>query len=264
MTGTTLTIVLVVLLVAALWQLRHYRAKFEQTGLVRAWPIEKVTAGAIDPALVPGELGPPLGAETYFLPELNVLGGIGDFETWVLSAVAKQSTCIFEFGTCTGKTTYLLARNAPADAEVITLTLPPDQRETYVDGVGDARGDRIAALKESAFSSFYYQGTPVEARVTQLFADSKTFDETPYLGKCDLIFIDGAHAASYVESDSRKALRMVKPGGLVFWHDYRGPGRSPGVFRTLNMLAKELPLRHVAKTSLVFLRAAHQPSNRAG
>jgi len=125
-----------------------------------------------------------------------------------------------------------------------------------VDGAGDARGDRLAALKESAFSSFYYQGTAVESRVTQLFADSKAFDETPYLARCDLIFIDGAHAASYVESDSRKALRMVKPGGLIFWHDYRGPGRSPGVFRTLNALAKSLPLRHVAKTSLVFLRAA--------
>ena len=255
MTGTALSVVLALLLVAALWQLRHYRAKFEQTGLLRSWPIPKVPAGDIDPSLTPGQLGPPVGAETLFLPELNVLGGISDFETWVLSAVAKQSACIFEFGTCTGKTTYLLARNAPEGAEVITLTLPPDQRETYVEGAGDARGDRLSALKESAFSSFFYQGTPVEPRVTQLFADSKAFDETPYLGQCDLIFIDGAHAASYVENDSRKALRMVKPGGLIFWHDYRGPGRSPGVFRTLNALAKELPLRHVAKTSLVFFRA---------
>ncbi len=262
MTGTSLAIVLAILLVAALWQLRHYRAKFEQTGLLRSWPIQKVAAGDVDPSLMPGDLGPPVAAETIFLPELNVLGGIGDFETWVLSAVAKKSTCIFEFGTCTGKTTYLLARNAPDNAEVITLTLPPDQRSTYVNGAGDARGDRLAALKESAFNSFYYQGTAVEDRVTQLFADSKTFDESPYVGQCDLIFIDGAHAASYVESDSRKALRMVKPGGLIFWHDYRGPSRSPGVFRTLNMLAKEFPLRHVAKTSLVFMRAGHQPSNR--
>lgn len=263
MTGTTLSIVLAILLVAALWQLRHYRAKFEQTGLLRGWPIPKVSAGEVDASLAPSELGPPVGAETVFLPELNVLGGIGDFETWVLSAVAKKSMCIFEFGTCTGKTTYLLARNAPANAEVITLTLPPHEHSTYVDGAGDARGDRMAALEESAFTSFFYQGTVVEARVTQLFADSKAFDESPYVGKCDLIFIDGAHAASYVESDSRKALRMVKPGGLIFWHDYRGPGRSPGVFRTLNRLAGELPLRHVAKTSLVFLRAAPDSSRRS-
>ena len=76
MIGTTLSIVLVILLVAALWQLRHYRAKFEQTGLIRPWPIEKVSAGAIDPSLAPGELGPPVSAETWVLPELNVLGGI--------------------------------------------------------------------------------------------------------------------------------------------------------------------------------------------
>ena len=252
-TANILSLVLTVLLLAALWQLRHYRAKFEQTGLLRAWPIQKVSASEVDTSLAPGELGPPLSAETVFLPELNVLGGISDFETWVLSAVAKQSQCIFEFGTCTGKTAYLLARNAPPDAEVITLTLPPEQRAAYVNVAADSRGDRMAALKESAFTSFFYEGTDVEPRIRQLFADSKRFDETPYVGRCDLIFIDGSHAASYVESDSRKALRMVKPGGLIFWHDYRGPTRSPGVFRTLNELAKELPLRHIAKTSLVFI-----------
>ena len=188
-------VVLMSLLVASLWQLRHYRAKFEQTGLIRSWPIVKVGAGEIDASLAPGPLGPPVSAETVFLPELNVLGGISDFETWILSAVAKKSTCIFEFGTCTGKTTYLLARNAPLGAEVITLTLPPDKRATYVEGDGDARGDRIAALRESRFTSFFYEGTSISPRVTQLYADSKAFDETPYLGRCDLVFIDGAHAA---------------------------------------------------------------------
>jgi predicted O-methyltransferase YrrM len=249
------SVLLLVAFVAAVVRLRQYRAKFEGRGLLLPWPIEKVAAGEVDDVLAPGELGPKVEAETIFLPAINVLGGISDRETWVLCAIAGKSRLIFEFGTCTGKTTYLLARNAPADARVVTLTLAPEQAPAYADVAGDAGRDRRAALEESAFTEFFYTGSPVEGRITQLFGDSKAFDESEYAGQCDMIFVDGSHAASYVESDSRKALRMVKPGGLIFWHDYRGPGRAPGVFRTLNKLAKELPLTHIEGTTLVCYRA---------
>jgi predicted O-methyltransferase YrrM len=242
-------------LAAAVYRLRQYRAKFEGRGLIFPWPIKRVAAGEIDEALAPGELGPKLESETLFLPAINVLGGISDRETWVLCAIASKSKLIFEFGTCTGKTTYLLARNAPADARVVTLTLAPEQAPVYANAAGDSGRDRRAALEESAFTEFFYSGTPVEGRITQLFGDSKAFDEGEYAGRCDMIFVDGSHAASYVESDSRKALRMVRPGGLIFWHDYRGPGRAPGVFKTLNRLSKELQLRHIEGTTLVCYRA---------
>jgi hypothetical protein len=45
---------------------------------------------------------------------------------------------------------------------------------------------------------------------------------------------------------------MVKPGGIVLWHDYAHWNR--GVFRALNELARELPLVHIAETSLVAYR----------
>ncbi len=73
------------------------------------------------------------------------------------------------------------------------------------------------------------------------------------MGACDLVFVDGSHALSYVLSDSRKALRLVRPGGLVLWHDYRGP-MLPGVYEGLNQLARELLLVHIAGTSLVAYR----------
>lgn len=257
-TTSTLYILLGVSLIAlagAVYRLRQNRAKFEGRGLLFRWPIRKVPAGEVDEALAPGELGPKLESETIFLPAINVLGGISDRETWVLCAIASKSKLIFELGTCTGKTTYLLARNAPADARVVTLTLAPEQASVYANASGDAGRDRRAAIEESAFTEFFYSGTPVEGRITQLFGDSKAFDESEYAGQCDMIFVDGSHAASYVESDSRKALRMVKPGGLIFWHDYRGPQRAPGVFTTLNRLSKELPLRHIEGTTLVCYRA---------
>jgi predicted O-methyltransferase YrrM len=160
---------------------------------------------------------------------------------------------MFEFGTCTGKTTYAWARNAPAGADVVTLTLAPTQAAAYTVEAGDDARDASRAIEETTHDRFYYTGTDVEGRVTQLFADSKQFDETPYLGRCDLIFIDGSHALSYVLSDSEKALRMCKPGGLILWHDYVG-GRVPGVFQALNQLARKLPLINVAGTSLVAYR----------
>jgi hypothetical protein len=90
--------------------------------------------------------------------------------------------------------------------------------------------------------------------IQQFYGDSKQFDESPWAGACDLVFVDGSHARSYVESDSRKALRLVRPGGLVLWHDYRGARAVPGVYEALNGLAREVQLVHIAKTSLVVHR----------
>ena len=88
----------------------------------------------------------------------------------------------------------------------------------------------------------------------QLYGDSKQFDETPFFDWADLVFVDGSHAQSYVESDSAKAMRIVKPGGLVLWHDYAGPGHAPGVFAALNALANTVPLRHVDGTTFAMWR----------
>ena len=88
----------------------------------------------------------------------------------------------------------------------------------------------------------------------QLFGDSKALDITPWAGKCDLVFVDGSHAYSYVVSDTAKALELVRPGGLVLWHDYLGPRHSPGVYRALNELAATLPLVRISGTALAAYR----------
>ena len=219
------------------------------------WPIPTVPLAELDPVFRTNELGPTLETEVAFVGRgpLVVPGGTTDAEAWVLATLAKKARRIFEFGTCTGKTTYLVARNSPADASVTTITLAPDQTDSYVREEGDNRKNVRAALRESKNTSFLYNHTPVEAKVQQLFGDSKAFDESPYLGACDLVFVDGSHAYSYVISDSRKALRMVKPGGVILWHDYVGP-EEEGVFRGLNEIGRELPLVHVEGTTFIAYR----------
>jgi hypothetical protein len=58
-------------------------------------------------------------------------------------------------------------------------------------------------------------------RVCQIYADSREWDTRAYPdGFFDTAFIDGGHTADVVESDTRQALRLVRAGGLVMWHDF--------------------------------------------
>jgi predicted O-methyltransferase YrrM len=220
-------------------------------------PIPTVRLDEFDPAFRSNELGPTTDAEVAFIGKgERVPGGTTDAEAWVLSVLSKHVECAFEFGTCTGKTAYLWARNSPPNARILTLTLAPEQAKSATYGETDSRKAGIRAEEESAFTQFLYSGTDVEAKITQLYGDSKEFDETPYIGSCDLIFIDGSHAYSYVESDTRKALKMIRPGGVIVWHDYRWPGGSAkGVYQFLNRLLNELPLRHLKGTNMVAFRS---------
>lgn len=211
----------------------------------------------VDPIFRPGKFGTTLETEVHFVGRAGIpaLGAVRDSEAWILAALAKKSRRILEFGTCTGRTTYLLAKNSPPGAVVTTLTLSPKMQEAFAVEKEDAALSIKQALEESVFTDFYYTGTSVESKVKQLFMDSKQFDESEYVNSCDLIFVDGAHTYSYVLSDSRKALRMIKPGGLILWHDYfLIPGVTKGVYQALTELSSEYPLRSVRETTFAVYR----------
>lgn len=262
MTIAALAIVLALILIATLamsWAYLRDRARRKGRNVLTRWPIRQIPVQELDPVFRPGPLGPTPDAEATIVSGA-VVGGTSEIEAWILAVLSKRARLMFEFGTATGRTAYLWARNSPPDATVVTLTLRGEDVGEYQRAPGDSDSDVRRALAESIFSTFYYSGTPVESKVVQLFGDSKTFDESPWAARCDLVFVDGSHARSYVESDSRKALRLVRPGGLILWHDYRG-ARVPGVYQALNALARELPLRHVAGTSLVAYRCPATPTS---
>jgi predicted O-methyltransferase YrrM len=251
-----LDVVLLAAAVAFLVLYQRERAERKRRSLAGAWPIPAVSAEEIDPAFRPGPFGPGPDAEVSFIGmgPFVVEGGTSDVEAWMLAVLAKRAHRLFEFGTCTGKTAYLWARNAPADARVTTLTLPPEARSAYRSDAADDPEDTTNALSESGYTTFLYSGTPVEGKIEQLFGDSKALDVARWAGRCDLVFVDGSHAYSYVVSDSEKALQLAAPGGLVLWHDYAGPRHAKGVFRALNELAQRLPLVRIEGTTLVAYR----------
>jgi hypothetical protein len=240
----------------------RYRRKRREEGRGKPWLLPRVPVEELDPVFrTPNpKLGHAPATEVAFISvgRMPMVGTTSDYESWILAVLARKAINLFEFGTCTGRTAYLWARNSPAEARVHTLTLDPRHPEVYRADTGDDPRDHADALRETLFDTFVYTGTDVSNKVVQLYGDSKAFEDLPFAKSCDLIFVDGSHARSYVESDSAKALRMVKPGGLILWHDYRGPHRSGGVFRTLNALSKTLPLVQIGGTSLVAYRAPLQ------
>lgn len=58
-------------------------------------------------------------------------------------------------------------------------------------------------------------------RVCQIYCDSRAWDTSNYPPDFfDSVLIDGGHEADVVASDTEKALALVRPGGLILWHDY--------------------------------------------
>lgn len=58
-------------------------------------------------------------------------------------------------------------------------------------------------------------------RVCQIYCDSREWDNSNYPRDFfDSALIDGGHDRDVVTSDTRKALEVVRPGGLVMWHDF--------------------------------------------
>lgn len=256
MTGWIVASVLFVLLALMTLRFLNERARRKQAPIVGKWPIETVALADVDAAFIEGPFGPSLATEVQFVGRgpIVVPGGTSDAEAWVLAVLAKNAQYMFEFGTCTGKTAYLWARNAPRDAKVVTLTLAPTQQSDYVSDSADSAEDTAFALRESNFTEFLYTGTAAASSIEQLYGDSKHFNESPWNSWADLVFVDGSHARSYVDSDSEKAMRIVKPGGIVLWHDYAGPKHAIGVFDSLNELSKTKTLQRIEGTTLVMWR----------
>jgi predicted O-methyltransferase YrrM len=77
--------------------------------------------------------------------------------------------------------------------------------------------------------------------------------ETEDLEPIDAAFIDGDHSALGVLADSVLARNLMRPGGIIVWHDYRNPAVE--VTGALDRLAiNGWPIFSVENTWLAFMR----------
>lgn len=152
-----------------------------------------------------------------------------------------------EFGTWEGAgACYCLEE---CDASVWTINLPDGER---VDGlpvyasVAPAAPDGAAAIGEQSGAPVYqtdsgpfighrYRSAGFGHRVSQILCDSREWNETDYAGDFfDTALIDGGHTAAVVVSDTRKALSVVRSGGLILWHDFCP---DPSVFSSMSSVS---------------------------
>jgi hypothetical protein len=98
------------------WARLRDRAQRKQRNVLGPWPIPTVALADLDPVFAPGPYGPTTATEVAFIGRgpFMVPGGTSDVEAWVLAVLARGASHCFEFGTCTGKTADLWARNALA------------------------------------------------------------------------------------------------------------------------------------------------------
>lgn len=151
----------------------------------------------------------------------------------IVCAIAKhlKARRVFEFGTYLGRTTYHLTFSAD-DTVVTTLNLPPDAANEY-----------------SSFIGRYYRGTDREPRIEQIFQDSREFDPEPLAGQFDVVFVDADHSYDMVKIDTLNAYKLVKPGGIILWHDYAP--KSDGLLRFFAEFTQKRPLFRIKNTCLL-------------
>ena len=194
--------------------------------------------------LFPGITELPIRLERG-LPKVQGNVTVDELAVIALLCQQKKPQIIFEFGTFNGRTTLNLAANAPPDAKVYTLDLGADDK---TDLTSDQEDGAYHLGKEAGS---FFRDSPSRDKIEQLWCDSARFDETSFRRRVDLAFVDGAHSYEYVRSDSSKALAMVRPGGIILWHDYCA--WYPGVFQYLHELLSSYPLKHIEGTHLAIL-----------
>jgi predicted O-methyltransferase YrrM len=165
------------------------------------------------------------------------------YELTVICTIARSlnARCIIEFGTFDGRTTLHLAANAP-QARIITFDIT--EGCFYF-------GENSPFFAPTKVGQCFADH-PLSERITQVVADTTKYDFSNMRASADLVFVDGDHSFDAVLADSRSAFDLIRPGGVVVWHDYR---MIADVGRALEQCAGSRELFQIVNTTLVVYRA---------
>ena len=146
---------------------------------------------------------------------------------------------VLELGSYRGFVARALAEHMPEGADLVTVDIDPTHGEAYRDMELPVNLDR----RVGAISASMFEGDQ---------------------GSYDFIFVDADHAYGSVKHDTEVALPLLKPTGVMVWHDYANWGAYTGqcgVPEFLVELAQRLPVAHLAGSNM----AVHLPAwNGAG
>lgn len=69
---------------------------------------------------------------------------------------------------------------------------------------------------------------------------------------CDAVFIDGDHSQAGVLQDYGLAKKVIRPGGVIIFHDYHGEGVVEVREVLHDLMSSGVKLQHVSDTWLAF------------
>ena len=182
------------------------------------------------PSITPWELLEFKGTVSLRLGDHGLYAAMEPNFLMMQIAAILRPEAVFEIGTSQGRTTALIAMNAPESTKIYTLDLPPE--EAMPEHATDAHLIELAR-KELGIA---FRGTTWEKQITQLLGNSATFDFSPYYDRMDLVTVDGSHSFPFVLSDTFQAFRMIRTGGVILWHDYESMRSEYGVSRVVDGL----------------------------
>lgn len=178
----------------------------------------------------------------------------GELEALVALVRSVHPRCMVEIGTNTGRTARALLDNVPSLQRYIGIDVLP----------GYEFGCAVQSKEVPLDPGHYANGDP---RFELLLPPRGSFDLAPAdLGSCDVVFIDGDHSRRAVVHDTQLARQVLRPGGLIIWHDYH----DLGTVDVREVLHEELQqgssIAHIEGTWIAFQlqtpNAPDQPQNR--
>ncbi len=178
-------------------------------------------------------------------PESRTIGWSLDLSELVhILSVVKFTNAkrVLEIGTFDGFTALNLAANIGRDGELSTVDLPQD-KSAELKAIPNAVASHVVGSK--------FRGQQEASQIRQLWVDSTKADWNSLCSVSDLILVDGCHDYAYVKADSAKAVKHVRPGGTVFWHDY---GQSRGVTKAIDELSHRYSIVAIKGTRLACFR----------
>jgi predicted O-methyltransferase YrrM len=180
----------------------------------------------------------------------------GELEVLIALVRSVSPQRVLEIGCNEGRTVKAVLSNVPGITKYIGVDVPP----SYIPAKPVQRREVSAqpghmALGLSAFELMLRPRGSMDLTGAEI-------------GLCDAVFIDGDHGWKAVLHDTLLAREIVRPGGIIVWHDYHGQGTVDvrDVLETVAKFDRSIPdcddpdgpgystLMHVENTWLAFER----------
>jgi predicted O-methyltransferase YrrM len=166
-------------------------------------------------------------------------------EMEIIAALLREveAKSMIEFGCRDGRTACVLLRNVSSLESYVGVDVPFE----YQPELEHQQREMVREPGHLAMSDPRFQLVIRERGSLDLGPGS--FEQA-----FDACFIDGDHSARVVEHDSHLARALVRPGGVIIWHDYHQSDHV-NVRPVIDKLCdKGWPINHVQGTWLAFCR----------